>query len=790
MTMRAIDEPMGFGRTASRVLRFFVTMCLASCLLGACNGDDAAKASKTSARSRPVKEPAPAPVARVETADGWLDLIAQRPNAVLLRGGAVWIDLGQENARKHLSLVNRDGWILQRTIEGRAAGIVTGRGASLDLPLDGPLSPAANPGEDEQPGLAIAIELRALCPDQKMTVLWNERPLAHLNVEQTWQRRTLSLPPDGTHAGENRLRLHFRESCAVQGADASAAVTYVEAGAHDRITAPDEFVHPGEKAAGQADPVAPPVYETKPTPSGDTSLRLSSGSGLAWYFVPPRRGKLELDVRGRGGLSVRVSTDAQHRAGEEPKTLLSEPLRPTGNRSELDLTAWADTPVRLAIEVTGRDANAYAELDRVRVIARRNVPVDRRARKPRDIIILAVEGARADALAVGARPALPNLEGLMGKSVVFDRAYAPSPAAVPSHAAWLTSVVPPVHLTVSGTFVSSGQTSIAEALGRAGYARVLVSANSDVNEERGLLQGFDVHRLLARLTDDVGALYVVREAIDAIGAARVHDRRWLVYANVNDPQAPYEPPRDVLDDLEAFPGVQPHLTHIWVGRVRLGKTEPSKTELEYVRRLYRGELQMVDKALGELIEALRARDRLDDVIVVVMGVHGEEFFEHGGAGHGRRLFEESLRVPLIIHAPGLLAPGHVQTPIDLVDLAPTLADLVGLPRVDGWQGESLVPIIDDPAPPPRLVIGYLGDGSRAAVVGEHKYLLGPGRTERYFALGPDPAEQHDLGRDGGVGLRMVRSALAWQLAHEQRWRRARWGTGANLRAAFALDLGM
>jgi membrane-anchored protein YejM (alkaline phosphatase superfamily) len=224
--------------------------------------------------------------------------------------------------------------------------------------------------------------------------------------------------------------------------------------------------------------------------------------------------------------------------------------------------------------------------------------------------------------------------------------------------------------------------------------------------------------------------------------------------------------------------------------VRLGKTLPGEAELGWVRRLYRGELQIVDEAVGELVAELREKQRLDDAIVVVVGVHGEEFFEHGGAGHDRTLFEESLRVPLIIHAPEVLAPGRVTVPVDLLDLAPTLADLTGVPVPDGWQGESLVPVIDDPQPPPRLVVAYLGDGSRAGIVGDHKLVLGAGGRETYFDLDRNAAEAPAQDDVGGIGLRIVRTALAWQLTHEARWRRARWGTGANLRPAFAQDLGM
>ncbi|MBV1856971.1 MAG: hypothetical protein KUG77_01075, partial [Nannocystaceae bacterium] len=121
---------------------------------------------------------------------------------------------------------------------------------------------------------------------------------------------------------------------------------------------------------------------------------------------------------------------------------------------------------------------------------------------------------------------------------------------------------------------------------------------------------------------------------------------------------------------------------------------------------------------------------------------------------------------------------------------PTLLDLQGIESPDRWQGRSLLPIIDDPQPPPQAVNAYLGDGSRAMVVGQHKLVLGPGRKEEYTDLRADAAEDPELPSMPGIGLRIVRTALAWELLADVAWRRARWGTGANLTATFARDWGM
>ena len=717
-----------------------------------------------------------APVAAVHTVDAWLDLLAQRPSAVVSRDGAVVVDLGLHNARKHLAIGRQDQWKLGATAHDRTGAVVVGRTASLDIPLDGDLSPAMHPGDEDRPGLAMALTLHTLVPKQSVTVLWNERVLAHLSLSEGWERRTLSLPSDLVRPGDNRLRLHFRRTGPWEDLPSVAAIVqHVTVGTHAQITQP-----PPESER--------PAYRAEPELDGATRLHLMGGTALAYYVVPPPRSKLRIAARGHGAIDVRVSRTSDHAEGRPATVLLDEPLRPTEHKSDIDLTGWGSVPVRIEIRVRGSGDDTVATLSKLGIILPRTMPVDRAPRKPRDIVVMSVEGFRGDALLPDRAPPLPNIEALMERSLVFERAYALSPQAVPSHAAWLSSVTPPVHLTVRGTFVADGQKLMPEVLARAGYFKVVMTANEYLNHERGLWQGFDSMRILGDLSEDEHAEAVITAGLDSLRSRR---QRWFLLANVSDPQAPYDPPRDLLRDVEIPPGAPlPHHTKLWVSRVRLGKTVPDAAQLQYIRRLYRGELQVVDRALGALQAGLEEAERADDAIVVLFGVHGEEFFEHGGAGHDRTLHEESIHVLLVIHAPGVLSPRRVSTPVDLLDVAPTLADLVGAAAPDIWQGESLLALGDDPQPPARLVVAYLGDGSRAGIVGNYKIIMDAGGNERFYDLETDPGEQTDRLADGGVAVRVVRTALGWQIEHEQSWRRARWGTGANLRPAFALDLGM
>ncbi|MBL8948273.1 MAG: sulfatase, partial [Myxococcales bacterium] len=686
-------------------------------------------------------------------------------------------------ALKHLALAQQSAWSLAQDVEGRHAGVVVGKSAAVDLPLDGDLAPALHPDVDGHPGLALAMTLRALVPEQVVTVSLNDRVLANLTVSSAWERRTFSLPADLIRHGDNRLRLHFRRTPAAAlaagaagAALGAAAVERIEVGTHAAITSNVPLPET-------------PAFTAVLDDRGVGALDMAPGTGLAFYLQPPRRARLELDVSGRGAFEVLVSTTDDHRAGRVPTIISQEPLRDTGEHRSIDLSAWGGIPIRMELRArSDRDAAAHARLGGAQVTVKRARPLDRRERGSRDVIVLAIEGARADEVELGGRPPLPELEALLNDSLVFERAYAVSPVAVPSHAAWMSSVAPPVHLTVSGTFVADAQTMVPETLERLGHYRVMIGANNDLSGDRGFAQGIDDLTHVGDAGPDEHARAVVEGAM-----ARLTGRagRWFLLADFTDPQAPYEPPREFLGELTP-PARAPlaHLTKVWVGRVNLGKVVPDAREVAYVRRLYRGELQMVSSAVGELLEFLRRERRLDDAIVVMLGVHGEEFAEHGGAGHGVTLYEESLRVPLSIRAPDLVATGRITAPVDLLDLAPTLADLLGVPAPQAWQGESLIGLIDDPIPPPRLVTAYRGDGSRAAIVGDAKLWLGPGTAERFYDLAADPHETVDALAEGGVALRIVRTAVAWETAHAERWRRGRWGTGANLRPAFALDQGM
>jgi arylsulfatase A-like enzyme len=182
---------------------------------------------------------------------------------------------------------------------------------------------------------------------------------------------------------------------------------------------------------------------------------------------------------------------------------------------------------------------------------------------------------------------------------------------------------------------------------------------------------------------------------------------------------------------------------------------------------YRNALHYGDESLGVLMDGLRARGLESNTLWVVLGDHGEAFGQHdGNSGHTFQLYEENIHVPLLIAAPGLM-PQQVRAPqvASLIDTAPTLLDLVGLPVPSIYQGRSLL------NGEPRMALffadyslGLLGlrDGSRKFI-----YDLGAGRA-KLFDLRQDPGERVDLAAHATDETRRYEQNLrAWSAAQRR-----------------------
>jgi arylsulfatase A-like enzyme len=184
-------------------------------------------------------------------------------------------------------------------------------------------------------------------------------------------------------------------------------------------------------------------------------------------------------------------------------------------------------------------------------------------------------------------------------------------------------------------------------------------------------------------------------------------------------------------------------------------------DLRHLVALYDGEIAYADNQVGRLVTHLRDRDRLDRTVLVVTSDHGEEFLEHGGLQHGYTLYDEVIRVPLILRYPPRIPAAMVieDKMVQSLDLTPTLLDLAGIERPEGMQGESLLGLIHDsvPAWPEFAISESPFADQKALITREWKYIYSPATRplhpdlksepspdRQLYNLLQDPHERHDV----------------------------------------------
>jgi arylsulfatase A-like enzyme len=204
-----------------------------------------------------------------------------------------------------------------------------------------------------------------------------------------------------------------------------------------------------------------------------------------------------------------------------------------------------------------------------------------------------------------------------------------------------------------------------------------------------------------------------------------------------------------------------------VARLRSGEIRLGAKEKEAVHDLYRAEVRSVDDTVGQVLATLD-RDGLGDrTLVVVVGDHGEEFWEHGGVEHGRTVYDEVARVPLVMRWPGHLPAGkRVDALARITDVTPTILDLLGLATPAGRDGETLLPLVhgEQSTPHVALIENMLFSEERVGMrTADRKYVLWENGKEEVYDLSTDPGERVDLAGLGGT-LSALRQLYA-QLNH-------------------------
>jgi arylsulfatase A-like enzyme len=367
---------------------------------------------------------------------------------------------------------------------------------------------------------------------------------------------------------------------------------------------------------------------------------------------------------------------------------------------------------------------------------------------PPDVLLVTVDTLRPDAVGwVAGKNATPALDRLAATGFAFPGAVAPIPITLPSHTALFAGRVPrATGVRDNGDVVPDDLPLLADRLRAAGYRTGAVVSGYPLRRPFGLDRGFASYD--DRLPLDRVGDWAARPADEAVRSALRflddgdRERPWFLWLHFYDPHDPYEPPA-------RFAGSSP-------------------------RAAYDGEVRFVDEAVATLESELARRFAGRPRLTVFTADHGESLGEHDEETHGFFVYDSTVLVPLVIALPGAIAPGRSQLPARLVDVAPTVLDLLGLAPLAGAEGESLRPILAGQAGGWRAAyveslqpfLSYGWAPLAALRTAEAKYVRAP-RSELYDLVA-DPGETRDLhDARGDQARQMARDLASFERAPER-----------------------
>jgi arylsulfatase A-like enzyme len=415
-----------------------------------------------------------------------------------------------------------------------------------------------------------------------------------------------------------------------------------------------------------------------------------------------------------------------------------------------------------------------------------------------NVVLVSADTLRADRLSLYGhpRPTSPALDAWARRAgVTFRSAVAPASTTLPSHVSLFTGLEAHRHGVNYDLPAPPSLITLAERLRAAGYATLGVTGGGYVSPSFGLAQGFDQYRSWREPPGTYGRQESelrsgVAEAMRLMDAHR--DRPFFLFLHTYAVHAPYFPrqphfrrlggrfvdaanlylaTRQLVPKFEE--GFVSRRVFAWVGD-EWGPPSAGvmPEDVELARRLYDSGVAMLDTEMGRLLAHLSEAGIEDRTIVVFTSDHGEMLGEHGLADHGY-LYDENLLVPLVIAAPGRgLQPRFVDDQVRLIDVFPTILDLVGLAKPDHIDGASLVPLLHGEAAEPRDAWSYspvtnaglalrTGEGGIKYTFNDTAWSPVQGR-EQLFQLRSDPGEQRDLA--GSMDTGRLRDAAVRRLA--------------------------
>jgi arylsulfatase A-like enzyme len=382
-----------------------------------------------------------------------------------------------------------------------------------------------------------------------------------------------------------------------------------------------------------------------------------------------------------------------------------------------------------------------------------------------NIILIVADTLRADHMGCYgySKGTTPNLDAFARDCYIFEQAYAPIPSTLPSHISLFTGLYPDVHGLKYGDSgaLSTDIPTVGEKLNKIGYYNAGIVSNIFLKKEYGFGRGFNIYkRILEELTY---ADRINKEALPYIEQlSQLTNSPFFLFFHYYDPhsdfhraennQLPYYAPEPFLSTFCKNPGLSLASRQEGGGfatQYLCELNEENSVVPEPVRdsiiQLYDAGIAYFDSYLGELLSNLKEKNLYTNSMIIFTADHGEQFQEHGEFIHNQ-VYQEDVRVPLLIKFPGERKSRRIESPVALIDILPTLLDYLEMPVDNYLQGVSLLPLLNSQAIAERGLLSQQkaprNNQIYALVEGRYKLILdlNTGEKELYDLLA-DPLEK-------------------------------------------------
>lgn len=412
-------------------------------------------------------------------------------------------------------------------------------------------------------------------------------------------------------------------------------------------------------------------------------------------------------------------------------------------------------------------------------------PVPNRDNAPRYVFLIVIDSLRADSVSSynPQSDLTPNILEFAGHSLLYENVYAASSWTLPSMASMMTGMPPAVHQANRYHQRMTRQLpTLADYMKDNGYYTAAIGINPNLTKMTGVDPGFIYYDFYPKLSTGRSFGSKIRKhlfkyipdeklidvSIDGIQldfnsfidtAAMTdlsirfvqsnRDKPVFLWMHYFDPHVPYAPPPEWVKPKDGNMKPDPEIGYNFdrPDDIMSGGMYPTPDQRRWIRELYDGEVRYVDHHLGRFFKALKQMGIYDQSLIVVTSDHGEEFWEHGSYYHGHTLYNELLRVPLMIKPTGKNNPERISRSAGLRHLMPTLLDYCGI-RLEKQKVYYPSLRVNAQNSPERPLIGSAvryNQNRQAVYLNGYKFINSPQSGEQeLYDLEDDPGETRSL----------------------------------------------